>query len=199
MCLFKSSAPARTCNQVIEVGLSQKEIEEIVHKHNHLRAKVALGKEQRGLPGPQPRATNMKKLKWDNELAAIAQRWANQCKFQHDLCRDTPSERVGQNLAIASSTAQTFKPVQHLIQGWYDEVQYFNARDVDQFKSGNAQLSNGEVKMVGHYTQLVWGDSDRIGCGAIKYKDAQGWYSFYLACNYASAGNFLGSPVYDRA
>ena len=49
--------------------LSKDDIKEIVDKHNQLRALVANG-DQLG----QPSATNMKKLKWDSELARIAQR-----------------------------------------------------------------------------------------------------------------------------
>lgn len=48
---------------------------------------MALGKEKRGLPGPQPSAANMNALIWDDNLAEVAQRWADQCTFQHDLCR----------------------------------------------------------------------------------------------------------------
>ena len=46
--------------------LSDKDIKEIVEKHNELRAKVA-----NGLQNDQPKAANMKKLKWDQELARI--------------------------------------------------------------------------------------------------------------------------------
>ena len=49
----------------------------IVGKHNELRAKVANGKEKLGLDGSQPKAANMRKLKWNDELAEIAQRYQN--------------------------------------------------------------------------------------------------------------------------
>ena len=31
-----------------------------------------------------PKSSNMRALKWNDELAATAQRWADQCKFAHD-------------------------------------------------------------------------------------------------------------------
>ena len=43
------------------------------------RQMIALGQ----VPG-QPAATNMKEMVWDEELAVIAQRWADQCMPGHD-------------------------------------------------------------------------------------------------------------------
>ena len=43
-------------------------------EHNRLRGIVARGEETRGLNGvPQPGATDMFKLEWDDELAELAQ------------------------------------------------------------------------------------------------------------------------------
>ena len=47
----------------------------IVDKHNELRAKVANGEEKRGVNGRQPKASNMRKLVWNDELAEVAQRY----------------------------------------------------------------------------------------------------------------------------
>ena len=46
----------------------------IVNKHNELRSKVAKGKEKNGVDGGQPKASNMRKLVWNDELAEVAQR-----------------------------------------------------------------------------------------------------------------------------
>merc|ERR1719228_2157842 len=54
----------------------------ILTKHNDLRRKVAKGEQK--VPPQQPSASNMRKLIWNEELAAIAQRWADQCDFNHD-------------------------------------------------------------------------------------------------------------------
>ena len=48
----------------------------LVQKHNELRARVANGEETKGnQPNGQPKASNMKELVWNDELAAIAQRY----------------------------------------------------------------------------------------------------------------------------
>ena len=43
-------------------------------KHNELRSIVAQGLESRGVGGKgQPRAANMRKMSWNNDLAEVAQ------------------------------------------------------------------------------------------------------------------------------
>ena len=50
--------------------------------------------------------------------------------------------------------------------------------------------------MIGHYTQLVWAESTKLGCGAIKYEEG-GYNKLYLICNYGPAGNMLTAAVYQ--
>lgn len=65
-----------------ESGVSQEEKRLILEEHNYLRQTVATGH----VPG-QPSAQNMQEMQWDDELAAKAQQWANECTFQHDPSR----------------------------------------------------------------------------------------------------------------
>ena len=66
-------------------------------------------------------------------------------------------------------------------------------------ESFSTQGTNGAL--IGHYTQMVWGETEYIGCGAIYYKDNNADVSNYpyrqtLVCNYHPPGNHLGKPVY---
>ena len=56
----------------------------IVDQHNTLRRQVAKGLETKGSPGPQPSATNMRQMVWDNDLAKAAQTLTDRCVFAHD-------------------------------------------------------------------------------------------------------------------
>ena len=49
----------------------------IVQKHNELRSRIANGKEMLGQPKGigQPKASNMRQLEWNDQLAEIAQRY----------------------------------------------------------------------------------------------------------------------------
>ena len=65
-----------------ESGITEEERRLILEEHNFLRQTVAMGQ----VPG-QPAAQNMQEMQWDDELAAKAQQWANECTFQHDPSR----------------------------------------------------------------------------------------------------------------
>ncbi|KAE8745994.1 hypothetical protein FOCC_FOCC007252 [Frankliniella occidentalis] len=77
MCQFRE--PANRCRSFYSRDLTWAERKSAVHAHNILRNRVAAGEEFRGrYAQPQPSAANMRKLVWDDELAAIARRWASQ-------------------------------------------------------------------------------------------------------------------------
>lgn len=67
--------------------MSEEAKQVILDKHNELRRKIAKGEEERGVGGPQPPASNMRELRWNDELASIAQRWTDQCVWGHDKDR----------------------------------------------------------------------------------------------------------------
>jgi Cysteine-rich secretory protein family len=72
----------RTQFNLAESGVTDEERRLILEEHNYLRQTVATGH----VPG-QPAAQNMQEMQWDDELAAKAQQWANECTFQHDPSR----------------------------------------------------------------------------------------------------------------
>ncbi|CAL7938009.1 unnamed protein product [Xylocopa violacea] len=174
LCKYPSSSPAPACGKVISVGFTNAEKNEMVQKHNSLRAYVAAGKETRGNPGPQPPAKNMKTMVWDDDLANVAQRWANQCQFGHDACRDDSRYYVGQNVAMTSTTGTVATKPSDIALMWYNEVKQMDRNQV-------RKLTN--INGVGHYTQLVWADSDRLGCGKVVY-EKNNWKTYYVVCNY---------------
>jgi len=53
-----------------------------------------------------------------------------------------------------------------------------------------------EGMTVGHYTQLVWGSTTKLGCGAAKYKQGE-FYLLHLVCNYGPSGNRIDDAVYS--
>nr|CAD7568113.1 unnamed protein product [Timema californicum] len=183
---------AAACNTPFSRGFNQTEKDAIVNEHNRLRNIVALGKESRGSPGPQPSAANMNKISWDDELAGIAQRWVDQCQIDHDSCRRCERFNVGQNICMSGSTIHHRFDPSSQVRAFYDEVKYFNRTDVNCF---NIPEPNSEV--VGHYTQVVWADTTLVGCGLIYYPDGV-WNIYYMACNYGPAGNIIGDSLYKE-
>ena len=86
--LFDQGASTECAAKTEFRQLSAAAKQEILDKHNELRRRVAKGEETGGINPPQPAAANMRKMVWNEELEAVAQRWADQCTFGHDKKRD---------------------------------------------------------------------------------------------------------------
>ncbi|XP_011871193.1 PREDICTED: venom allergen 3-like [Vollenhovia emeryi] len=130
----------------------------------------------------------MPDLVWDKELEDIAQRWAIQCDFNHDKCRNVDRFEVGQNIAQTSSSGENTSSLQSMIQLWYDEVDKFDKNKVSSYEFD---------PNTSHYTQIVWANTTKIGCGIIKYTKSNGWNTKYLVCNYGESGNWIGEKIYE--
>ncbi|KAF0314068.1 CRISP/Allergen/PR-1 [Amphibalanus amphitrite] len=189
--LCQHRGPGPRCDQMQARGVTAREAKYIVAEHNELRDKVASGRETRGSIYSQPQAANMRQLEWDEELAKVAQRHAEQCVFKHDCrdCKRVARFKVGQNLYSSSSTRlDNFSEWRRAIYAWYDEVALFNPEHIEPFVFSSP---------LGHYTQLAWATSSRIGCGYALYKEGPWWTKLYV-CNYGSAGNFQRGQMYER-
>ncbi|XP_068246095.1 CRISP/Allergen/PR-1-like [Palaemon carinicauda] len=194
MCL----PPNRDCNPS-ERGVSDSEKKLILKLHNELREKVAKGQETLGNPGPQPSATNMKELVWNDELATVAQAWSEQCPSSHDCyrCRKIKerSYNVGQNIfwSFGSRKKEQWKSA---IDYFYNEVQHVPRDLVDSFGSSSSE------KTITHYTQLVWASTNEVGCGAIRNQCTHKGVSYddckTYVCNYGPAANVKNRPVYEK-
>lgn len=174
------------CTLVKQNRLTKYEKTLILQHHNELRNKVALGQVE-----PHPGASNMNQLVWDDELEFIAQCWANQCKFQHDNCRNTVSEQVGQNIVYRGSTSQEFalqETMESLIDDWFDEYKDLPVEFIPSRPYPNPTFTN-------HYTQVVWAKTERVGCARVHaFEDP--FYTVYLYCNYSPRGNGAYEEIY---
>jgi len=166
----------------------------LLDKHNELRRRVAKG-EENNANFPQPGASDMRKLKWNDELATIAQRWTDQCNFGHDDDRNkADGTRVGQNMYIGFNSQQQDETavnngLANPVTSWYNEVSDpgFNAADISPFV-----FSYG----AGHYTAVVWAETEEVGCG-VTYYEEDNWRKTLVACNYAIGGNMQGGTMYN--
>ncbi|GAB6023582.1 hypothetical protein CHUAL_008353 [Chamberlinius hualienensis] len=167
MCYYQGPA----C-QLKTRGVSKQDIQTILNEHNKYRQRVALG-----INSNQPTAANMRQMEWDNELATLAQKWAEQCKTQHDCsdCRELPRFRVGQNIYMFASTADnTTTDWQTASWEWYKETSIFSSHKIEPFQHPHA---------AGHYTQLAWANSYKIGCGYVYFYKAR-WFTKLYVCDY---------------
>jgi len=202
LCLYDGSINDAVCSRTNKMGLkstvTDAEKTFIVDKHNELRRRIANGEDD---VSSMPKAANMMELEWDDELAKIAQGWVNQCYFAHDKCRQTSDgcyDSVGQNIAVQGEPkAKVAADWNGAIQKWYDEVEDYDKDWVEIFTSPG----KGD-RAVGHFTQVVWANTHRVGCGYIEFYGSQPlgkkYYNRYYACNYANGGNWEKQPVYEK-
>jgi len=151
--------------------------------------------------GGQPCATNMVPLVWDDGLATIAQTYADKCIWGHNADRTAQNggSYTGENIAV--STVGSFCTDTDCTSGnkmWWDE-------SADYTYSSNTCASG---KVCGHYTQLAWAATTKVGCG---YKscstmtsggDAGQWNKAgnFVVCDFNPGGNFnfnSGSAMYS--
>ena len=122
-------------------------------------------------------------LSWDNALGAAAAAYARQMaltsRFAHSDRRARPG--VGENLWMGSRGVYS---VETMIGGWSSEKRWFRAGVFP-----NVSLT-GNWADVGHYTQMIWPATTRVGCAL-----ASAARTDYLVCRYANKGNIDGRPI----
>jgi len=117
-------------------------------------------------------------LSWDTTVAVVAQAYAEQlasenCAFYHSM------GSYGENLYWAKGFEPTPADVTN---SWASEVQFYDY----------ATNSCTPGEMCGHYTQIVWADTERVGCGMAYCSDG----SEVWVCNYDPPGNWIGEWPY---
>lgn len=135
----------------------------ILDAHNRERARLGVGP-----------------LVWDATLAGSAKGWAEHLavtgRFYH-----APENRFdpqGENLW--AGTRGYFSP-DAMVDAWVREKRYYKP---GRFPDNSI---SGRVADVGHYTQLIWRDTHRVGCAR-----ARGAEEDVLVCRYGEAGNYIG-------
>ena len=138
-------------------------------------------------------------LEWSPEIAEVAQAWADNlaadCLFDHSM-----GGPYGENLASFGSTVPPNSTSLAAVDGWSAEVQCWTYGTIkgtemcdmectaDMFASG-----------CGHYTQVVWENTKRVGCGVAMATDCeadQGTIRDIWVCNYDPPGNYIGEAPY---
>lgn len=125
---------------------------------------------------PAP-TTPIPPLTWAGDVAAVAQAHAEKCVFEHS------SSPFGENIYATSGGATP----QGVVGSWSSE-----AKDYDY-------ANNSCSDVCGHYTQVVWAKSLRLGCGMAQCTKNSpfGGGSWELwVCNYDPPGNYSGERPY---
>jgi len=144
-------------------SVSQREAKDALDFHNAKRHDV----------GAQP-------LQWSPDLAAAAQKWANhlaadrQCNLEHNATNSN-----GENLFGGSGSAYN---ALFASQAWYSEIK--------DFKYGI--LTNANWQATGHYTQMVWANTTKVGIGRATCSGG----AIVIVAEYNPPGNYIGQKPY---
>ncbi|KAK9097095.1 hypothetical protein Sjap_022592 [Stephania japonica] len=115
-------------------------------------------------------------ISWDGTVAAYAQNYANQragdCNMVHS------QGPYGENIAWGSGGLSGTDAVNM----WVDEKQFYD--------HGANTCAAGKV--CGHYTQVVWRNSVRLGCGSAACNSG----GTFVVCSYDPPGNYNGESPY---
>jgi len=148
--------------------------------HNQLRQQLNNGSL---LNSPQP-LTPVAYLEWDPILEQVAQTYIDTCTFAHNANRTTDYQAlggsasyVGENIAYSSVN--------------FSAQQFFDLWAAEESNFVYEALTSGDAGLFGHYSQLIWRNTTRVGCATAICVDG-----IYAVCNYAPGGNYLGQYPY---
>lgn len=149
-------------------SLDTAQVDAFVAAHNAVRADA--------LPAPDP---PLPPLSFDAELARTAQDWSTRCVFEHS------TSGLGENLAIFSGADSSPDDV---VDIWASERDFYDY-DTNECAAG---------EQCGHYTQIVWRETERVGCGVstCNFSELGGAEGSFWVCNYDPPGNFVGEHPY---
>mmetsp|Transcript_19228 Transcript_19228/g.19970 ORF Transcript_19228/g.19970 Transcript_19228/m.19970 type:complete len:212 (+) Transcript_19228:76-711(+) len=123
----------------------------------------------------------------DDELSAKAQLYSEYLTTINRMVHSSESASdMGENIYLRGSleksprTPETCKDFgEKAVNKWYSEKQYYNW-DKPSFSF-----------QAGHFSQVVWKNTNRLGCGiAIKTEEFKSYFFVYVVCNYLKPGNY---------
>nr|CDJ95938.1 SCP extracellular domain containing protein [Haemonchus contortus] len=163
--LLSTSGHASMCPD--NNGMSDEVRQTFVNKHNAYRLVF---------PG---------ETKYDCAIEENTMNFAKKCVFAHNSYSDRND--WGQNLYMTSILKQNkTAAAAESVDLWFDELQQ------NGVPSDNVMTMAVFNRGVGHYTQVVWQWSNKIGCAVEWCSDMT-----FVACEYDSAGNYMGMPIYE--
>ncbi|NWI54398.1 PI16 inhibitor, partial [Calyptomena viridis] len=150
-------------------ALSEAEKKIILDEHNKYRSQVS------------PPARAMMKMTWDKELEDLAQSYAEKCIWDHNKDRG----QRGENLFVMAPNLD----LEFAVKDWNGEKKFYNL--------AKSLCVPGQT--CDNYKQVVWADTQHIGCGANFCEKIEGIETenmHLLVCNYYPPGNLNGRKPY---
>ncbi|KIH60838.1 SCP-like protein [Ancylostoma duodenale] len=166
------------------------------------RSRVAKGQAEDKLSKTKfaPKGKSMLKLvatmrcqEYDCKLEKTAADYARRCIYEHS--KDYERDHAGENLYMVTiPNADKTKAGEWATRGWFSELKEFGVgeKNLLTLELWNRKYKNPKVQ-IGHYTQMVWGTTSKIGCGIQHCRNPN---KTLVVCHYKEAGNVFvnGGP-----
>ncbi|XP_041985526.1 venom allergen 3-like [Aricia agestis] len=184
-CQFPEAGPGPLCQNYSRVEINPRIQKLIIDEINRRRQHLAAGQVfvRDGQRIPQPRA--MMLVSWDQELAYLAQRLADQCQFVHDECRATVRyPYAGQSVGEVRTRRPipVARAIARVIAAWWSERRHVR---VEQLMS---PFRPDKGLKWGHFSQLSIWNLQAVGCGATTSS------TMLLVCDFSHT-NMLGQTT----
>ena len=169
------------------------EIKQMIDLQNQARAEVGIDKSR--------------DLFWSDAIAKDAQKYADVLARSGAFSHDPKNHKAqneggyengpyGENLYASWSSNGQVPSYIDAAKAWIDEKKDYHYGKID---SSGSDCNAG--KQCGHYTQIVWKDTPRIGCARSRYKDTRTSDGFemtgyVIVCKYKIPGNIIGEYPY---
>ena len=120
-------------------------------------------------------------LTWDYDLEEFAADWASTLSLRGSGLSHRPNNKYGENCYWSSTS---YVNPDAAILAFNEE------RDIYSY----GPVSNQNYGVTGHYTQVVWYRTTKVGCAAVS-----GNSGTFVVCNYSPPGNLIGDYPYNIA
>lgn len=151
----------QNCQAIAVQVVAESDKQQFLAIHNSYRKELSIGP-----------------LVWDDNLAQSASAWgaqlAQENKFYHS---HTPDK--GENLYWGNSNYGKVYTLMEAANAWGGEKSLMKGRKFDPHCGA------------GHYTQMIWRDTCKVGAAVVKRDN-----DFYIVAHYYPAGNWIGENVY---
>ncbi|KAL6741878.1 hypothetical protein Aduo_015090 [Ancylostoma duodenale] len=187
LCTKGADIPETNNQCSTNAGMTDSVRQTFLSMHNNFRSSVARGLEPDALGGNAPKAAKMLKMVYDCSVEASALKHAQKCVYQHSTSADRPG--LGENLYMTSAVNfDKVKAATQASQMWWNELKQYGVGPSNNLTTA---LWNRPNTQIGHYSQMAWETSYRLGCAVAHCP------TFTLGvCQYGPAGNYLNRLIY---
>lgn len=127
-------------------------------------------------------AVGVAPLLWDPALANAARAYARQMAASGRFAHDPANRGQGENLWMGTRGAFS---AERMVSDWASEKRMFRA---GLFPAVSSTRNWADV---GHYTQMVWRETTKVGCALESSRSHD-----YLVCRYGPGGNVMNRRVF---